>query len=169
MSSEGLDGLEIRSLSKDEEVAACARMMCNSEPWITLRRDYEASVATLTAPGKEVHLATMGEEVVGFTILNMQGAFVGYIQTVCIAPQWRNRGIGSRLLDFAEDRILSQVPNVFMCVSSFNADARRLYLRRGYEVVGELKDYIVAGHSEILMRKTIAPLTGFVAKAGQRH
>jgi hypothetical protein len=28
-------------------------------------------------------------------------------------------------------------------------------------VVGELKDYIVPGHSEILLRKTIAPLAQF--------
>jgi hypothetical protein len=33
--------------------------------------------------------------------------------------------------------------------------------KRGYEVIGELKDYIVPGHSEILLRKTIAPLTEF--------
>jgi ribosomal protein S18 acetylase RimI-like enzyme len=133
-------------------------MMCSSEPWITLRRDYDASVATLIAPGKEVYVATVGDQIAGFTILNMQGAFVGYIQTACVAPEWRNRGIGSRLLAFAEERILRQVPNVFICVSSFNPGAQRLYEREGYEVVGELKDYIVAGHSEILMRKTVAPL-----------
>jgi hypothetical protein len=28
----------------------------------------------------------------------------------------------------------------------------------GYEVIGELKDYIVAGHSEILLRKSTGPL-----------
>jgi len=33
-----------------------------------------------------------------------------------------------------------------------------LYERLGYEVVGELKDYIVPGHSEMLLRKTIGPL-----------
>jgi [ribosomal protein S18]-alanine N-acetyltransferase len=48
-----------------------------------------------------------------------------------------------------------------MCVSSFNRDARRLYERLGYRVVGELTDYIVEGHSEILLRKTVGPLTTF--------
>ena len=55
----------------------------------------------------------------------------------------------------------SQPCNVFICVSSFNPRARNLYESVGYEVVGELKDYIVAGHSEILLRKTIGPLVGF--------
>ena len=48
-----------------------------------------------------------------------------------------------------------------MCVSSFNTEAQKLYLRLGYEIVGELKDYIVAGYSEILLRKTIGPLSEF--------
>jgi ribosomal protein S18 acetylase RimI-like enzyme len=65
------------------------------------------------------------------------------------------------MVDFAERRILSEVPNVFMCVSSFNDAARRLYQRLGYQVVGELTDYIVAGYSEILLRKTTGPLTAF--------
>jgi [ribosomal protein S18]-alanine N-acetyltransferase len=89
----------------------------------------------------------------------MTGAFVGYIQTIAIQPDRRGRGLGSRLIDFAERRILAESPNVFMCVSSFNHDARRLYERLGYHVVGELTDYIVQGHSEILLRKTTGPLS----------
>jgi ribosomal protein S18 acetylase RimI-like enzyme len=50
-----------------------------------------------------------------------------------------------------------------MCVSSFNRDARRLYERLGYQVIGELTDYIVQGHSEILLRKSLGPLAGFRA------
>jgi RimJ/RimL family protein N-acetyltransferase len=46
-------------------------------------------------------------------------------------------------------------------VSSFNSGARRLYERLGYEEVGELRDWIISDHSEILLRKTIAPLTEF--------
>jgi ribosomal protein S18 acetylase RimI-like enzyme len=49
-------------------------------------------------------------------------------------------------------------------VSSFNEGARRLYQRHGYEVVGELTDYIVKGHSEILLRKTFGPIASFVAE-----
>jgi ribosomal protein S18 acetylase RimI-like enzyme len=94
----------------------------------------------------------------------MTGAFVGYIQTVCIDPSCRGRGLGTRLLQFAEERILRVSPNIFMCVSSFNDAARRLYLRLGYHVVGELPDFIVQGHSEILLRKTVGPSTGYTGR-----
>jgi ribosomal protein S18 acetylase RimI-like enzyme len=99
--------------------------------------------------------------ITGFLILRMDGAFSGYVQTVGIAPDWRNKGIGTRLVEFAEERIFSERPNVFMCVSSFNQDAMRLYERLGYTVIGEIKNFIVSGHSEILMRKTIGPLYDF--------
>jgi ribosomal-protein-alanine N-acetyltransferase len=151
----------VRRLNGIEEVQECARLMANSEPWITLGRTYDDSLKIVGDPSREVHVAARGDTLVGFIILNMQGAFVGYIQTVCIAPEWRGQGIGSLLIKFAEERILRETPNVFICVSSFNEEAHRLYERLGYEVVGELRDYIVAGHSEILLRKTIAPLTEF--------
>lgn len=69
------------------------------------------------------------------------------------------------MLEFAEQRILRESANVFMCVSSFNHGARRLYERQGYKVVGELTNYIVEGYSEILLRKTRGPLAGFTHSA----
>jgi len=60
---------------------------------------------------------------------------------------------------YAEERIFLETPNVFLLVSSFNTGARNLYQRLGYEEIGEFKDFIVRGHSEILMRKTKGPLT----------
>ncbi len=62
------------------------------------------------------------------------------------------------MIAFAEERIFQNHPNVFLCVSSFNPDARRLYERLGYEYIGELKDFIVAGHSELIYRKTLGPM-----------
>ncbi len=151
----------IKKLEHITEAEVCARMMADSEPWMTLRRDYDASLKMLTDPSREVYLAIVNSQMVGFIVLMMEGAFVGYIQSVCIAPEWRDQGIGSQLMSFAERRIFSEIPNVFICVSSFNKGALQLYERLGYKVIGELKDYIVSGHSEILLRKTIAPLTQF--------
>ena len=59
--------------------------------------------------------------------IESRGAFRGYIQTVLVLPGLRNRGIGRGLIRFAERRVLSASPNVFLCVSSFNRGAQRLY------------------------------------------
>jgi ribosomal protein S18 acetylase RimI-like enzyme len=153
--------LTITGLATAGEAEGCAHLMATSEPWLTLERSYETSLGIVQDPTREVYVARQGASIVGFIILCMTGAFVGYIQTICIHPDHRGQGLGSRLVEFAEQRILRDAPNVFMCVSAFNRDARRLYERLGYRVVGELTDYIVRGHSEILLRKTSGPLTGF--------
>jgi ribosomal protein S18 acetylase RimI-like enzyme len=155
----GLISVEITRLTTDAEAEACARLMAESEPWLTLGRSYQASLSIVQDPSREVYIARDENGVAGFLILCMVGAFVGYIQTIAIQADRRGQGLGSRLIDFAERRILAESPNVFMCVSSFNHDARRLYQRLGYQVVGELTDYIVQGHSEILLRKTTGPLS----------
>jgi ribosomal-protein-alanine N-acetyltransferase len=157
----GLMETTIRPIQGREEIDVCARMMAGSEPWITLQRDYDASVQTLTSPGKEVYVAADGRQILGFIILNMQGGFTGYIQSIGVAPEWRSRGIGRRLVAYAEERIFREAPNVFICVSSFNAGAQRFYRSLGYEAIGELTDFVVRGHSEILLRKTIAPWREF--------
>ncbi|MGB7061365.1 MAG: GNAT family N-acetyltransferase [Candidatus Zixiibacteriota bacterium] len=153
--------LEIRRLGRADEAHQCAELMANSEPWVTLRRTYDNSMRTLSDPSREVYVALVKDKVVGFIVLIMSGALVGYIQTVGVVPEWRNKGVGSKLLKFAEDLIFSKAPNVFMCVSSFNKKAQKLYEMLGYATIGELKDYIVPGHSEILLRKTVAPITEF--------
>ena len=153
--------VQVKSLQHEDEARQCAKLMANSEPWITLGRTYENSLKMLKHPSREVYVARVRDEVVGFIVLIMSGALVGYIQTAGVVPDWRNKGIGSKLLKFAEDLIFSQAPNAFMCVSSFNKKAQELYKRLGYETIGELKDYVVPGHSEMLLRKSIAPITEF--------
>lgn len=153
--------LSIAALETEAEARTCAQLMATSEPWVTLGRSFEASLLIVKDSTREVYVAREGKEIAGFVILCMTGAFIGYIQTICIHPDRRGQGLGSRLVDFAEQRILRDSPNVFMCVSSFNRDAQRLYERLGYQVIGELTDYIVQGHSEILLRKTRGPLSAF--------
>ena len=159
--------VRIRSLAGAEEAAACARMMSRSEPWLTIGRGYDACLPALTDPTREVYVAVQDGRILGFIVLLLSGAFVGYIQTVCVVPDARGTGLGTQLLQFAEQRISEVSPNVFLCVSSFNPKARALYERLGYQLVGELTDYLIRGHSELLYRKTTGPLMEFTAPAAE--
>jgi ribosomal-protein-alanine N-acetyltransferase len=153
--------ISVSRLNAESDARECAGLMATSEPWVTLGRNYEASLRIVQDPTREVYVARDDTGLAGFLILCMTGALVGYIQTILVHPDRRGQGLGSKLVEFAEQRILRESPNIFMCVSSFNHDARRLYERLDYQVIGELTDYLVRGHSEILLRKTLGPLTGF--------
>jgi ribosomal protein S18 acetylase RimI-like enzyme len=148
----------IRPLATRAEAEACARMMAGTEPWITLRRDCDACLRVMLDETRERYVGYRNGLLVGLLVLNLRGAFVGYIQTVCAAPEARGTGVGTALVAFAEERIFREHKNAFICVSDFNRGARRLYERLGYRLVGELPDYVVAGHSELLLRKTRGPL-----------
>ena len=132
--------------------------MSDSQPWITLSISYERSLALLTNASRERYLAEVSGQRAGFLMVSMQGAFVGYVQLLGVAAEFRGQGVGKALIEFAEQRIFRETQNVFICVSDFNQDAQRFYARMGYERVGELRDFIVTGHSELLLRKTIGPI-----------
>src|ERR1041385_5348322 len=83
----------------------CADMMSRSEPWITLKRDYVGCIDAMQGDYKEVYVAMRHRELLGFIVLQMQGAFKGYIQSICVSPDARDSGIGSALIQFAEKRI----------------------------------------------------------------
>ncbi len=134
----------------------CARLMVASEPWITLGRDLDSARATMSRPGTELFLAHEGAERVGFLLLAPYGlAGAPYIACIAIAENARDRGIGSEMLKWAE-RHYADRHNLFLLVSSFNTGAQQLYLRHGYEKVGEIPDYVVKGHSELIFRKRLA-------------
>jgi ribosomal-protein-alanine N-acetyltransferase len=155
-----MSALEIRSLEgpdRDHQLDACARLMSSTEPWITLRRTEPMARKSIDDPDQEAWIAFVDGRLAGFVLLVFKGVLRGYIRTICLAPEFRGRGFGTRLIAFAEERIFREHPNVFLCVSSFNPDARRLYERLGYRYVGELTDFIVAGHSELIYRKTRGP------------
>lgn len=160
-----MEAIEIGRLSGDAEARACAAMMASSDPWLHFGRTFEQCLARLTNPSGEVWVARAGGVPRGFIILILEGAFVGYIQIVCVEASARGAGLGSHLVAFAEERIFREFPNVFLCVSAYNPRARALYERLGYTLVGELNDYLTRGESEFLMRKSVGPLTGFLPAA----
>ena len=77
---------------------------------------------------------------------------------MCLAHEVQGRGLGSAVLRWAEERIFRESPNVFLCVSDFNTGALRLYRRLGYELIGALPDFLIAGSAELLLRKTAGPV-----------
>lgn len=136
-----------------------ADIMAASEPWLTLGRGRADALKLLRNRRKQCFIIRSGGECAGFLVLDLHGPLGGYIQTIGVAPEMRGRGVGSAALAWAEAHIFKFHRNVLLCVSSFNRGAQRLYRRAGYEVVGRLRDYVVAGHDEILMRKTLGPLS----------
>ncbi len=142
--------------ARDADYEWAAQLMAGSEPWVTLRRGLEDCRAAVRRPGTELFIIRQGEQRLGFVLLAEHGlAGSPYIASIAVAEAARGRGIGSELLHFAEERYRGSHHHIFLLVSSFNLHARRLYERCGYQPVGEIPGYVVAGHSECIMHKRL--------------
>ncbi|MBK9511479.1 MAG: GNAT family N-acetyltransferase [Cytophagaceae bacterium] len=75
------------------------------------------------------------------------------IETLLVAEEYHDQGIANQILKFCENHIHKISPNVFMCVSSFNTHARKVYEKYGFEEIGVLKDFIKPGFDEYYFGK----------------
>ena len=139
--------------AKPGDTKWCAQLMLGSEPWITLQTDIGNREATLERPGTELFIGRDGDERKGFVLLAEFGmAGAPYIASFGVAEGSRGQGIGAELLRFVEERFASH-RHLFLLVSSFNERAQKFYKHHGFEQVGEIKDYIVSGKSELIYHK----------------
>ncbi|MBI5916565.1 MAG: GNAT family N-acetyltransferase [Bacteroidetes bacterium] len=136
----------------------CAKMMAASDPWTTLQMTCEQCLAAFNGECKEIYILEKDRQIAGFVILQMCGTFRGYIQTLFVSEPFRGKGLSKMLLVFCEERILKVSPNIFICVSSFNEIAKKIYLDYGFRQVGVLDNFIKKGFDEILLRKSVSPI-----------
>lgn len=133
-----------------------ATLMSSSEPWITLGRTFEGCRRVCHNPESLVSVAIADGRRAGFTILQPRGVIGSpYLATIAVAPEFRGRGIGTRLIRHVEETCRPGARHLFLCVSSFNPRAKALYDRLGFRQVGELPDYLIDGASEFLMHKRL--------------
>ena len=134
-----------------------ARMLSTSEPWISLGVSEEKTLQSLHEPGYQVFIAHQNNEACGVLIIDPRGvAGSPYIKSIAVTEESRSLGIGASLINYAEESFKNRSRYIFLCVSSFNTKAQSFYEKLGYTEVGELKDYLIDGASEILMSKRLS-------------
>ncbi|HQK40747.1 MAG TPA: N-acetyltransferase, partial [Flavobacterium alvei] len=156
-----IEKMTIEKTTNQDDFDFCALMMAKSDPWITLEMDFDLCIQAFDGVSKEVYIIRINTEIAGFVILQIDGTFKGYIQTICINENYRGKGLGKKLLTFCEERILKISPTIFICVSSFNTRALQLYTDFGFKIIGELPNFIREGFTEILLWKTFGPKIGY--------
>ncbi len=145
------------SIVRDADRLWAARLMAASEPWIRLGRGYDECLkATQPSSGTQLFVARIEDTPCGFVLVRQHGvAGSPYIVSIAVEEERRGCGVGSQLIAHAEESSRPDERHMFLCVSSFNSSARRMYERCGYSAVGELPDYVIEGASEILMHKRL--------------
>lgn len=150
-----MEHLEISTASTEEKNWA-AGLLSASEPWISLGISPENIRESCHNPEHEVYFAHLQGKACGVIIIHPKGvAGSPYIKSIAVDNEFRNMGVGAALIHHTEELFRKKARYLFLCVSSFNTRGRAFYEKLGFTVVGELKDYIIDGASEILMSKRL--------------
>lgn len=82
-------------------------------------------------------VATVDDEVVAFSESEFDGDAVGVIQWLHVAPEYRNRGFGRRLLEYTEAELLERANRIESRVLAANDAGNAFYQSHGYVRTGE--------------------------------
>ncbi len=157
----GVSGVEIRA-SRTDDVPALAEILASQDPWRKLGFGRDDCRRLLERANQQILTVTDSRDGVVALAGWVQRGVIGqpYLNLLAVSPGVQGRGIGAALLREVEHRAFETSRNLFLCVSGFNERARRFYLREGYEEIGVIREFLVAGCDEVLMRKSLGPLRG---------
>lgn len=100
-------------------------------------------------------VAVADSRVVGYVVADTesgQGRPIGHIKDLAVRPEWRRRGIGSRLLERAISVLTARgADRVKLEVRATNEDARALYKRFGFEAHHVVSSYYADGEDAIVL------------------
>ena len=150
-----MDDIVITAATNDERVWT-AETMSNSQPWINLGITIEQCQKTCNDPEYLIFIAHLENIPCGAIVMQQHGvAGSPYVKSIVVSKEFKGKGVGKSLMKFVEEYFRAYSKHMFLCVSSFNKDAQSFFKALGYVQVGEFKDYIIAGESEILMYKKL--------------
>ena len=163
----------LRTARTDEHPDLC-RAMAAIEPWQTLGITAEALMGAFArdAELRRVVVAERGGAIAGVIafrpvralewITNIGGGPAlasagatppdgGYVNCLAVFPGHQGCGAGQLLMDHAEQETARDSGRIYLCVSDFNAGARKFYERRGYREAARIRDCIKPGMDELVM------------------
>ena len=142
-----------------EDRPAAIEILAQADPWQRLgytSDDWDRIFAPVPQ-NRDTYIIEADARVAGIAILRQKFLIGDYLELLGIAEWAKGRGLGSQLLSHIESLVFARTKNLFACVSEFNQPARQFYARKGYREIGPIPDLLIAGATEILLRKTIGP------------
>lgn len=149
----------VKRLESCAELSVCASMMSASDPWNRLYFSKQQCEAELSRAEICVYGAIgYNGEILGFLASLAHGiGFEPMIEYLCVDARFRDRKIGTRLIEFFEEELFPSSDNMYLFVSDINPDAMRLYVQLGYAQVGAFPNFNLETQTEFLFRKTRRP------------
>jgi len=140
---------------------ALSLILAGMEPWSRIGSKPEGLCQTmLTDPAGQARSWCMrvDGEPAGVLVIHEDWLVGPYLKRIAVLPKYQGRGLARASLAWWEaDARQAGAANLWLCVSSFNLSAQKVYEAAGFCQCGLFKDLVVLGYDEILMRKQLKP------------
>lgn len=152
-----LDGCRLSTPLGPDEAQAVAEMLAASEPWATLQFSAAALAKYLTRedPALRRYLIAVEGRPAGVICVRHPWLRGPYIELLGLFPEQRGRGLGRKVLAWAEDEARREAKNLWVVASSFNHRALELYRSLGFQTIGAIPGLVRPEYDEILLRKPL--------------
>ncbi|GKT07480.1 N-acetyltransferase [Desulforhabdus sp. TSK] len=142
----------------EDQSAGLSRRLAAMEPWRTLGYRPETLLNYLHRhdAGLDRHAIVIEGQTAGVLSVRYPWLMGPYIELFAILGEYGGKGLGGEVLQWVESRFLANSRNLWATVSAFNTLARSFYRRQGFEEVARIKDLVIPGFDEILLRKHLA-------------
>ncbi|BAE52748.1 GNAT family N-acetyltransferase [Paramagnetospirillum magneticum] len=156
MTAIALDGCRLRPL-ESEDARPLAQTLAAMDPWARLGYGEAALERYLGRDDGALSrwVVEHGDAPAGLLALRSPWLRGPYVELFAILPAFQGHGLGGTVMDWAAKSAAELAPNLWACVSDFNAPARAFYARHGFVEVTGLDGLVQAGMSEILLRRRL--------------
>jgi ribosomal protein S18 acetylase RimI-like enzyme len=152
-----LGGLSLQPLTHSN-AEILGQALASMEPWATIGWPPERMVRALQHERPSMHRFEVlaGAGLAGIITIQEPWLHGPYLQLLAILPAHQGKGFGQRLLTWMEaEARSSEMRQLWLCVSTFNTKARRLYERFGFHPQSVIEQLASGASDELLMRKRL--------------
>ena len=146
-----INSLSIRSLhTEDLDAVIAIEKLTSVHPW---------SLSQFQHCIEQSAVLVSEREVFGYTVIST-AMDEAEVHNIAVAPEFQGRGLGSMLLDHSIGNLPVEILKLYLEVRVSNFAAIRLYTSRGFQKVGERRDYYRTEYGRedaFVMRLDIGP------------
>jgi len=142
---------------EEADARPLAKILLSNEPWLTFHSTLDGIQRYFLRrdPGLWRFTARFDGEPGGVVCVRHPWLFGPYLELIALDRPYQRQGVGRDIVRWMERQAKPVSANIWTLVSAFNEHAQRFYAGLGFEEIVPIRDLVIAGHVEILMRKTL--------------
>jgi len=142
-------------LNNENDAELISNNLAKLDPWRTLNYSSENLFKYFLRhdPALKRYVIVKDNNICGVTGIRYPWLRGAYIELLGIFESYQRIGIGSEIIQWAEEQSGIESENLWVIVSEFNQNAINFYEKKGFIKTASIRDLIKPGFNELLYRK----------------